>query len=225
MLEPQDRTMLLEALKPPTGYSLDFAIGTTYTLDLLAMLTAPLGFTLFELRGTPTGELTTTDGLVLLRTLREYADRMTIFCEAGRVSVPTKHSILLGHLEESIVQVAAPTANRTFHPKIWVLRFREQGGARVRYRFLCLSRNLTFDRSWDTVLTLEGPFDSHRKLAHSAIRPMAEFIAALPRMVVGGPMSERTLRHVAQAVSELPRVATSRNRSRTSCCTRSATTA
>ncbi len=80
MLEPQDRQLLLDALRPPEGYELDFAIGTTYTLDLLALLTAPLGFTLFEMRGVPDAELGSSDALLLLRTLQRFADRMTIFC-------------------------------------------------------------------------------------------------------------------------------------------------
>ena len=47
MLEPQERRQLLDSLRPPSGYSLDFAVGTTYSLDLLALLTAPLAFTFF----------------------------------------------------------------------------------------------------------------------------------------------------------------------------------
>ncbi len=64
MLDPEERLLLLDALRPPEDYRLSFAIGTTYSLDLLALLTAPLGFTLFErrahratswLRPTPSG--------------------------------------------------------------------------------------------------------------------------------------------------------------------------
>ena len=48
MLEPRDRQLLFEALQPPNGFHFDQGIGTTYTLDLLALLTAPLAFTFFE---------------------------------------------------------------------------------------------------------------------------------------------------------------------------------
>ena len=47
MLAPDDRRTLLEALRPPLGYRLDRAIGTTFSLDLRALLLAPLAFTLF----------------------------------------------------------------------------------------------------------------------------------------------------------------------------------
>src|SRR5437764_1178797 len=48
MLGPHDRRLLLDAVRPPEGYVLDFAVGTTYSLDLLALLTAPLAFTLLD---------------------------------------------------------------------------------------------------------------------------------------------------------------------------------
>ena len=48
MLEPQTRELLFDVLQPPEDHTLDFAIGTTFTLDLLALLIAPVAFTLFE---------------------------------------------------------------------------------------------------------------------------------------------------------------------------------
>ena len=51
MLEPRVRRQLMEALRPPSGYELDRAVGTTYSLDLLALLTTPLAFTIFLATG------------------------------------------------------------------------------------------------------------------------------------------------------------------------------
>jgi len=48
MLSTRDRRLLLDALRPPTGYQLDRGIGSTFSLDLLALLTAPLAFTFFD---------------------------------------------------------------------------------------------------------------------------------------------------------------------------------
>jgi hypothetical protein len=42
------------------------------------------------------------------------------------------------------------------HPKLWFLRYVGNYES-VTYRLLCLSRNMTFDRSWNTMLCLEGP--------------------------------------------------------------------
>ena len=48
MLDPNSRALLLESLRPPEGGALDLAVGTTFTLDLMALLTAPLAFTWFS---------------------------------------------------------------------------------------------------------------------------------------------------------------------------------
>ena len=44
MLSPEDRTLLLDALRPPPGGRLVHAVGTTFTLDLESALTVPLAF-------------------------------------------------------------------------------------------------------------------------------------------------------------------------------------
>lgn len=203
MLDPQDRQLLLGALRPPEGFELTFAIWTTYTLDLLALLTAPLGFTLYELAGPPGAELRPDDATRLLTVLRRYADRITIFCEAGRIAVPDRRAILLGQLEGSVVEVKAPPGG-SFHPKVWALRFHDAEGG-VRYRVLCLTRNLTFDRSWDTITVLDGQLVD-RQLGYSANKPLGDFFAALPAMAVRPDLPGDAAANTARAAEELRRV-------------------
>jgi hypothetical protein len=178
-LTPNDRTLLIESLRPPQGYELDIAVGTTFSLDLLAMMVAPVGFTYFNLESGESGGSETTP-LELLEAIRRHAGQMVLFCEAGRIAVPPKHRLLFSFLEDRIVEVAMPTG-KSFHPKVWVIRFRptEQNQS-VVYRLLCLSRNLTFDQSWDTILVLDGPLREDRTKGFSQNRPLKEFVAALP---------------------------------------------
>lgn len=68
-----------------------------------------------------------------------------------------------------------------FHPKVWAIRYMDEVGA-VRYRLLCLSRNLTFVRSWDTILTLEGSRTSDRKPVQN--RSLSKFFDALPGLAL-----------------------------------------
>ena len=42
MLAPDNRALLLDALRPPPGCSLDRAVATTFTLDLETALMVPL---------------------------------------------------------------------------------------------------------------------------------------------------------------------------------------
>ena len=185
MLEPLDRRLLLDALHPPPGYVLEAAVGTTFSLDLLALLTVPLAFTLFDWEdkeGKPVA-----DPLALLEAVRRHADRMALFCQAGQIAIPRQDQRLYAYVESSVVQVEPRIANRAFHPKVWVLRF-DTTGAPALYRLLCASRNLTFDRCWDTLLVLDG--EVRRRGTIERNRPLAGFVQALPSLAVRRPIPE-----------------------------------
>lgn len=202
MLDPTDRSLLFESLRPPIGYSLDRAVGTTYSLDLLTLLAAPLAFALFDWEDKEGGPMM--DPLALLEALRRNADNLSIFCQAGRIKLPPRDQRLLPYLEQVVFEVRAPIEGGTFHPKMWVLRFVTSDGP-VRYRVLCMSRNLTFDRSWDTVLCLEGEV-VERKNAFAANRPLSAFVAALPTFVTRRPIPDRTQKTIESFQDELMRV-------------------
>ncbi len=155
MLEPEGRHALLDALRPPPGFTLDRAVGTTFSLDLMALLTAPLAFALYD-RTLPDGEGMDLDPIALLEAVRRHADRIDIFCQAGQIAPMGDYRPIVAYLERSIHPVLPHQPTAIFHPKVWLIRYREADGDERRYRLLCLSRNLTFDRSWDTVLALDG---------------------------------------------------------------------
>lgn len=181
-LTPQDRALLIESLRPPADYQLHTALGTTYSLDLIALMVAPVGFTFFDVDPNDPAFLQK-DPLEILEAIRRHAAQIVLFCEAGRIAVPKHHRPLLAYLEDRIVQARAPAEGRSFHPKLWIIRFTNPGGE-VWYRLLCLSRNLTFDRSWDTVFTLDGPLRSDRAVGYGANAGLREFVAALPGMAI-----------------------------------------
>jgi hypothetical protein len=205
VLEAQERKLLLDSLRPPDGYDLDCAVGTTFTLDLLALLTAPLGFTLFDLSGAPDGDLADNEPLVLLKAIRTYADRIALFCQAGRIAPPARRHPLFASLEGSVVEVNAPKEHGVFHPKVWVLRFSAPEQV-VRYRVLCLTRNLTFDRCWDTVLALDGELQD-RQRAIAVNHPLGDFVEALPGLAVRKPVSQRVTQIASRIADEVRRVA------------------
>ncbi len=184
MLDPRDRGVLLEALRPPDGYVVDSAIATTFSLDLVALLTAPLAFSLYDhlvAGGKKGGSGEHLDSFALLRAVRDHAERIVVFCEAGRIAKPTYRQ-LIAYLEGAVVQSRAKVDTASFHPKLWVQRFTAPD-SQILYRVLCLSRNLTFDRSWDTMLVLDGELQD-RKNAISESRPLAEFVEALPALAL-----------------------------------------
>ena len=218
MLAPHNRTQLLEALRPPAGYRLTDAIATTYSLDLLALLVAPVGFTSFELQDSDGPIIGDGDVLMLLRTIRRHASKMTVFCQAGQIAGAPTHARLLTALEPCVVEVSAPLGG-VFHPKVWVLRYvvgvpesatpdgdeEAENATGIRYRVLVSTRNLTFDRSWDTLLTLDGEL-ADRSRAFAANRPLADFVAALPTLATRPPVLLAAASRAARLADELRRV-------------------
>ena len=181
MLEPTNRRLLLDALRPPAGSDLDLAIGTTFTLDLYSLLAAPLAFAMFDWESESDGEPIGSP-IASLEAVRRYSERIHVFCQAGEISIPKDYRHLIAYLEGSIHEVVAPPGG-IFHPKLWVLRFRETATERFSYRVLCLTRNMTFDRAWDTILSLEA--ESQAKVVHQrGNEPLANFLGSLASMTL-----------------------------------------
>jgi hypothetical protein len=181
MLEPRERLLLLDSLRPPLGYSLEYAVGATYSLDLTALLTIPLAFTMFEVHDRDGRQ--SVDSLAILEALRRHASQIDIFCQAGKILVPAPH-LTLFHLEERIHQVRLPRG--AFHPKLWAIKYRSESEPAF-IRVLCLTRNLTFDRCWDAMVVLEGQIKGR---AIAANRGLADFVRALPSLPADNASSE-----------------------------------
>lgn len=198
MLEPEARQLLLDSLRPPAGFALDRAVGTTFSLDLHALLIAPLAFALFDTGGDDGKP----DPVALLEAVRRNAERIDIFCQAGQIALPSDYERVLAYVEESVHMVVPDARGHVFHPKVWVLRFVGAEDER-RYRMLCLTRNLTFDRSWDTILALEGP-EGARSARNG--KPLGDFVRALPELVPRRVPRERR-EAILELAAELPRIA------------------
>nr|MBC8509110.1 hypothetical protein [Chloroflexota bacterium] len=192
MLELDQRRLFLEALKPPAGYEFDRGIGTTFTLDLTALLITPLSLALLD-HGDETESLA--DPLLLLESLRRFSDRITLFCQAGRISIPKKFNHLYHYLENQVVEVQAPIGG-VFHPKVWVLRYLADDG-KVLYRLLVMTRNLTFDKSWDLMVQMDGPLVD-RKVAYSRNNPLGDFVQVLPELAIKSVPD-----HLKQAIQKI----------------------
>lgn len=196
VLEPNDRKLLSEGLRPPEGYSFDSAVAATYTLDLTTLLTVPLHLVRFAAENQ--GQALA-DGIALLEALQRTSRRLTVWCQAGAIGAPSMPHVLYSLLETSVVPVHAPGGG-AFHPKFWLLRFVAPTGA-VRLRLLVSSRNLTADRSWDTMLWLDGEVSTRD---HASNSPLVDLLLALPNMAVA-PIAEPLRERMAAQAAELRR--------------------
>lgn len=204
MLDPHERISLFEAFRPPPGYQFDTAAGTSFTLDLEALLTAPIAFALFQEEDSPQED---GEPVGLLEAIRRHASRITLFCQAGQIAVPRRHRSVFARLEGAVAPIPAPRPRHLFHPKLWVIRFLETGGNQFVLRLLCATRNLTFDASWDTLLRLES--QPYRRVPARKVEgqaPVAAFLRRLPEMVTLPLEDQRVVdvQSLAEAVASVP---------------------
>ena len=173
MLAPDVRTVAMDLLRPPTGYRLDAAILTTYSLDLETLLALPLAVLAHADEGV---EALLADPLLLVEGLREAGRRLHVFVDEDGMAVPRRARELYSLLEPCVHPVRAPNGG-AFHPKVWVARFVDDED-QVRLRVAVLSRNLTFDRSWEVALASEAMPAKRQRSAAS--RPLSDLVRRLP---------------------------------------------
>ena len=179
MLNPKrNRLDYGSILSPPSNYQLNFAIGTTYSLDLDALVGASISLGLSTEND---GDLTE-NPIFLLEALRSTEDKIALFCESGQIKFPNKPTSLYILLENIVFQVTnnnnmIHSKYASFHPKMWLLRYSNHKNE-VLYRFVVLSRNLTFDRSWDLSFSMDGTIKDSKLKKNN---PLIKFIKYLSR--------------------------------------------
>lgn len=175
MLNPNnDRLDYGQLIAPPVDYKLDFAIGTTYSLDLDALVGACIALGLAE----ETDSDLMKNPICLLEALRATGDKIALFCEGGQIHLPNNITSLYILLEKMVFPVATASKRGTakypsFHPKFWLIKYVNNKGEAL-YRVVILSRNLTFDRSWDVSFCVDGKKSTNETDKNN---PVSDFIS------------------------------------------------
>lgn len=146
-----------ERLQPPLGYSIDYAVATTYSLDLHALLSIPLAMYYRQNLDSEISE----GNFQVLDAIQNIQKHLKIYCQYGKIALPKSISnSLYSFVEKCVVQVMPTNAFQSFHPKVWVLRFKKDTKDRrapaTIYRVIVMSRNLTFDNSYDIAFWMQG---------------------------------------------------------------------
>lgn len=139
------------------GYELEFAVGTTYSLDAEAFLAIALSFARL-------GDVTDADfqsPFRLLEGLRQANSKVAIFCNRGGLQPPVRMNPLYAMLDKSVFEVADERKGNelaNFHPKVWVIKERSLDNPNKRQvKLIVMSRNLTKDTSLDCAVSMTAP--------------------------------------------------------------------
>jgi hypothetical protein len=203
MIHSETRSLLTDALTPPPGYTFDNGVATTFSLDLVTLLSLPLHLAWL---GQTQGNGGEPDMLALIEALRRTAGQLTVFCQRGRMQVPRMASQLFGMLEGMVHEVSARHGG-AFHPKVWLLKFASATGGEAQLRVLVLSRNLTDDRSWDVSLRLDGVVGRKVVKENKPLRTLLEQTVVMSRKALSetrGANLQQLLDAVMHCTWELP---------------------
>lgn len=179
----------LDLLRPPPGYHIGAAFGTTFGLSLDAFIAALYAHMDAE------GDTSAPDPLTALITATRLSDRVRVMYHAGNMSgvvkglPPQLHTLL-----DRMVVPVSPHAG-LFHPKLFIVVF-EPDSARdpQRVRLVVGSRNVASSSAFEMGVVLEGVVgeegndlgrDAARALRHclGLARTRCKCVAHLPEML------------------------------------------
>jgi HKD family nuclease len=205
MLEPKNKDNQIdysELLKPPHGSVLERAIGTTYTLDLHALLAVPVA--MYYGKSLETDFEKDENPFDVFDAISKASKTVTIFCQKGKVKVPKKFNKLLSFTEDCVKEITPSGIGSSFHPKCWWLWFKNPKSKLKTVRFVVLSRNLTFDRSWDVSFSFDGEVGDEIKNQNKPMVELLEYLENSSDIKIDKQFKSDLLRANFDIKSDLP---------------------
>ena len=149
-------------LEPPTGYSFDNAVITTYSLHLDILLTIPMFLD---------GALSNEDAIMknyqmVVEMIDRYKAKIQVFVQKGEIkssASASKKSSKMYELLRGIITEVTTDKHHSFHPKFWFIRYKNPITKDYKYRFIVLSKNLTNSSDLDIAVV----FDSTNSINNS----------------------------------------------------------
>ena len=174
-----------ELLKPPDGWRTDQAILSTYSADLVVIVTSLLALSGCDLESRRTGSR-----VELVRAIEALRGRVRILAQEGRVAIPAAPVPILKLLDKFLSTVVTDETDRSFHPKAALLRFHNIDDPNDRqWRIWVGSRNLTRALNWEAGMVLVGRPDGKGQVidglagAVASLASLAKLAALTPRSV------------------------------------------
>lgn len=178
--EHKNRQSVIDLFRPPSGYRLAGAIGTSYSVDFVTLTSVMLAFADAEIEEDQKYNIPQQ-----LFAFTRLSEKMKLFVN--------RSCILLSGVRESsrICAIYDNLINEieikggSFHPKVWLLSYTpkltpENVGLGQVFRVVCGSRNLTMANSWELAVQLDGILVS-RKRSSSVGQALAEYFKRIKK--------------------------------------------
>ena len=144
-----------EVLSPPEGWRTDCAILSTYSADLVVIVTALLALTGCDLDNRRTGSR-----VELVKAIEALRGRVRVLAQTGRMALPSIHRPILKLLDRFVKIVDADENISSWHPKAALVRYQNVDDISDRqWRVWLGSRNLTRALNWEAGLVLASRSD------------------------------------------------------------------
>jgi len=168
----EDIVNLGEQFVAPKGFELEYAVSTTYNLDLNALLLLPLAaFSESDLDG-----IEETGQIERFRMLHKSKGKFQFYCQKGKTAVVSRNSKFFPFVDQYIHEITLDDGKRSFHPKVTVIRFSKIDNKKeFIYRIIISSKNLTLSRNRELGFVADGRLE--RKPTRNS--PLIEFLMYL----------------------------------------------
>ena len=155
MILPINIENISSFLEPPAGYRFDKSVITTYSLHLDILLTIPL-----FLDGALKEEHAVIENYqAVVMMINRFKDSIQVYVQEGEIKSSAisskKYSKLYELLRDMITEI--PTQKyRSFHPKFWLISYKNEDNTDKKYKLIVLSKNLTNSKDLDIAIVFDG---------------------------------------------------------------------
>lgn len=188
----ENRLEYAKILQPPQGYEISKVLTTTYSLDMEALLGIVMAL---GLKIDPDKK----DVLCRLRAIEKISDKLIVFCQSGKIRVPcVERTFFYSLIEDTIYPInLKDRENKSFHPKTWIIRYENKKDKKVKYKFIVMSKNLTFDRSWDLSMSMQGDIVEEQQEKN---KPLEDFYKFLKNEVKLSKSKEKMMKDIINEI-------------------------
>lgn len=196
--KPSERQSICDLLVPPDGYRFESAIGTSYSLDFVALTACCAALLDQEVDRDKDEEISA----AALKVFLKIRGTIGLFVNQAGLKPDSRRNPLFAVFDDLVHPVQV--RGHAFHPKIWAVKYvPSRSGSRIRqpiYRLVCGSRNVTTAQTWEACVAVDGALN--RRSPGESGPALRRFLTAVLSQASGQPFA-RPLRKLTEELGSV----------------------